>query len=196
MQSSRNLWVWRPLKGLETLLVSEPGPFSAFFLFPNIFELSSAPLPLLAGPAAACWLLDSCCWALRQLALACCCLLWLPVVGARASPLHVFVNDDATTSFVTTTTSFVVHRRLRLLTRPLLLSWPRQAPASTMAAAAAAVFPIGTPGKAWGDAEKQEWRATRQVQRSYKEEVLDKLALLDLDVYDVVQYGHLEQVRR
>jgi hypothetical protein len=171
------------------------GPFSAFFLFPNIFELSSAPLPLLAGPAAACWLLDSC-WALRQLALACCCLLWLPVVGARASPLHVFVNDDATTSFVTTTTSFVVHRRLRLLTRPLLLSWPRQAPASTMAAAAAAVFPIGTPGKAWGDAEKQEWRATRQVQRSYKEEVLDKLALLDLDVYDVVQYGHLEQVRR
>lgn len=51
----------------------------------------------------------------------------------------------------------------------------------------AAPFPIGTPGQPWGDAEKEEWRATRKVQRSYKDEVIDKLQQLDADVFDVVQ---------
>ena len=51
----------------------------------------------------------------------------------------------------------------------------------------AAPFPIGTPGQPWGDAEKEEWRATRKVQRSYKDEVIDKLQQLNADVFDVVQ---------
>jgi len=53
-------------------------------------------------------------------------------------------------------------------------------------------FPIGTPGAPWGDAEKEEWRNTRKVQRSYKEEVLDKLQELDENIFEVVQYGALE----
>ena len=36
-----------------------------------------------------------------------------------------------------------------------------------------AAFPIGTPGTPWGEAERVEWRDTRQVQRSYKEEVVE-----------------------
>jgi hypothetical protein len=56
-----------------------------------------------------------------------------------------------------------------------------------------AAFPIGTPGQAWGKAEKEEWRATRLVQRSYKEQVIAKLHQLDSSVFDVVQYGALEQ---
>ena len=54
-------------------------------------------------------------------------------------------------------------------------------------------FPIGSPGKPWGDAEKKKWRATRKVQRSYKEQVLDKLEQLDSEIYSVEQYGALEQ---
>ena len=40
-------------------------------------------------------------------------------------------------------------------------------------------FPIGTPGTAWGDKEGEEWRDSRQVQRSYKEEVVDKSQQLE-----------------
>ena len=54
-------------------------------------------------------------------------------------------------------------------------------------AAAAPIFPIGTAGQPWGDAEREEWRATRKVQRSYKEEVIDQLQRLDATVFDVVQ---------
>ena len=50
-------------------------------------------------------------------------------------------------------------------------------------------FPIGVAGQPWGDAEREEWRATRKVQRSYKEEVTDKLEQLDPAVFEVVQYG-------
>ena len=56
-----------------------------------------------------------------------------------------------------------------------------------------AAFPIGTPGAPWGDAERSQWRDTRKVQRSYKEEVVDKLQQLDPSVFEVVQYGALEQ---
>ena len=54
-------------------------------------------------------------------------------------------------------------------------------------------FEIGTPGQPWSDAEREEWRATRQIRRSYKEEVVDKLQALDPAIYEVVQYGALEQ---
>ena len=38
-------------------------------------------------------------------------------------------------------------------------------------------YPIGTPGVAWGDAEKRAWLArAHEVQRSYKTDVLEKLA--------------------
>lgn len=53
-------------------------------------------------------------------------------------------------------------------------------------------FPIGTPGQPWGDAEREEWRRTRVVQRSYQEEVISKLEKLDSSVYEVIKYGALE----
>ncbi len=51
-------------------------------------------------------------------------------------------------------------------------------------------YPIGTPGEPWGDAERQQWFAERTVQRSYKDEVLDKIDTLD-DTFEVAQYGAL-----
>lgn len=51
-------------------------------------------------------------------------------------------------------------------------------------------YPIGTPGKPWGDAERQQWFEARSIQRSYHDQVMRKLAALDgscaLD-----QYGSL-----
>ncbi len=51
-------------------------------------------------------------------------------------------------------------------------------------------YPIGTPGEPWGDAEKQQWFESQSVQRSYLDEVLAKLDLLD-DTFEVFQYGAL-----
>ncbi|MFK8022577.1 MAG: M14 family metallocarboxypeptidase [Ilumatobacter sp.] len=51
-------------------------------------------------------------------------------------------------------------------------------------------YPIGTPGQPWGDAERREWFATQTVQRSYRNEVLDRIATLD-DSFDVEWYGAL-----
>jgi len=51
-------------------------------------------------------------------------------------------------------------------------------------------YPIGTPGKKWGDTEKAEWLSRQSVKRSYKQEVLRKLEPLGQD-YDVEQYGAL-----
>lgn len=48
-------------------------------------------------------------------------------------------------------------------------------------------FPIGTPGEKWGDAERDTWRSSRTIQRSYKTEVVDKLQALDAAIYDVVK---------
>lgn len=36
-------------------------------------------------------------------------------------------------------------------------------------------YPIGTPGVAWGETEKQQWLNAQTVKRSYQEEVLEKL---------------------
>jgi len=54
-------------------------------------------------------------------------------------------------------------------------------------------FSIGTPGKPWGEAEKEEWRASRKIQRSYKDEVADVIRTLDPATFDVTQYGALKQ---
>lgn len=51
-------------------------------------------------------------------------------------------------------------------------------------------YPIGTPGQAWGDAERAQWR-TRQVrQRSYADDVLSAVDALR-DRFDVVPYGEV-----
>ena len=52
-------------------------------------------------------------------------------------------------------------------------------------------YPVGTPGKAWGDVEKQQWRALQQKQRSYFNDVQSRLLALDKSEYDVSQYGVL-----
>lgn len=51
-------------------------------------------------------------------------------------------------------------------------------------------YPIGTPGTPWTEAEKQEWFDARSIERSYHDEVLTKIEVLD-DSFDVVQYGAL-----
>ncbi|MBT1450365.1 M14 family metallocarboxypeptidase [Glaciecola sp. XM2] len=51
-------------------------------------------------------------------------------------------------------------------------------------------YAIGTAGKPWGDAEKQQWRALQTIKRSYREEVLSKLNGLDNDL-NLINYGAL-----
>lgn len=51
-------------------------------------------------------------------------------------------------------------------------------------------YPIGTPGVAWSDAEKQQWQALQEVKRSYQAEVLTKLEQLD-SFWHKEQYGAL-----
>ncbi|GAB3035670.1 M14 family metallopeptidase [Bowmanella dokdonensis] len=52
-------------------------------------------------------------------------------------------------------------------------------------------YPIGTPGKPWGEAEKAAWVAAQVVQRSYFDEVVCQLEELK-DYFDIVQYGLLQ----
>ena len=52
-------------------------------------------------------------------------------------------------------------------------------------------YPIGTPGVAWGDAEKAQWRQQQHKQRSYADEVLGKIDALR-GRFDVIQYGELD----
>lgn len=54
-----------------------------------------------------------------------------------------------------------------------------------------APYPIGTPGQPWGEAEVAEWRSRRQRQRSYAEDVLDRVDALR-GRFDVEQYGRLD----
>lgn len=51
-------------------------------------------------------------------------------------------------------------------------------------------YPIGTPGQPWTDADKALWAQQQAVQRSYRDEVLDKVDALR-DRFDVTQYGAL-----
>ncbi|MGH8126499.1 MAG: M14 family metallopeptidase [Rhodanobacteraceae bacterium] len=52
-------------------------------------------------------------------------------------------------------------------------------------------YPIGTPGKPWGDAEKAEWLARQRKQRSYADDVLSVVERLS-SRFDVAQYGRLD----
>ena len=50
---------------------------------------------------------------------------------------------------------------------------------------------IGTPGQPWGDAEKAEWRQRQHKQRSYFDEVVNKIDALR-DRFDIEQYAELD----
>jgi len=54
-----------------------------------------------------------------------------------------------------------------------------------------AFHPIGTPGQPWGAAERAQWLARQQVQRSHAGEVLARIDALR-HRFDVVQYGQLD----
>jgi hypothetical protein len=54
-----------------------------------------------------------------------------------------------------------------------------------------AFYPIGTPGQAWGAAEKAAWRASQHKHRSYADDVLAAIERLR-DRFDVAQYGELD----
>ncbi len=54
-------------------------------------------------------------------------------------------------------------------------------------------YPIGSPGQAWGDAERAQWRARQVRQRSYADDVLGAVermrARFDVETYGEVAYG-------
>ncbi|MCA9551667.1 MAG: M14 family metallocarboxypeptidase [Myxococcales bacterium] len=51
-------------------------------------------------------------------------------------------------------------------------------------------YPIGTPGQPWGPSEVQAWLSRQAVQRSYREEVLERLPALSAR-FEVIRYGAL-----
>lgn len=57
-------------------------------------------------------------------------------------------------------------------------------------------YPIGTPGHAWGEDERNAWRARQRVQRSYRDEVVRPIEAL-ADRYELIPYGTVvaEQTR-
>ena len=54
-----------------------------------------------------------------------------------------------------------------------------------------ATYPIGTPGQAWGDAERSQWRARQSRRRRYDEDVLPRIDAL-ADTFERVVYGRLD----
>ncbi|GGY89353.1 peptidase [Shewanella fodinae] len=51
-------------------------------------------------------------------------------------------------------------------------------------------YPIGTPGIPWGDNEKQQWRQSQVIKRSYQQQVVEKINALG-DQFELLQYGAL-----
>lgn len=51
-------------------------------------------------------------------------------------------------------------------------------------------YPIGTPGQAWNDEHKAQWKEQQQIKRSYAEEVLSQIPE-QMDGFNIVQYGAL-----
>ncbi|RUO43590.1 M14 family metallopeptidase [Idiomarina aquatica] len=52
------------------------------------------------------------------------------------------------------------------------------------------IYPIGTPGKPWGEAEKSQWLAAQTKKRSYQQQVVAKLEAMN-DRFNIEQYGEL-----
>jgi hypothetical protein len=72
----------------------------------------------------------------------------------------------------------------------------RRGPTALAAAAlssVAAAYPIGTPGVKWAANEKEAWRDSRKIMRSYQSEVVEKIKALDDGRFVVQQYGALSQ---
>ena len=55
----------------------------------------------------------------------------------------------------------------------------------------AAAYPIGTPGQAWGDAERSQWRGRQSRLRRYDVDVLPRVGAL-ADGFDRLAYGQLD----
>jgi hypothetical protein len=56
-------------------------------------------------------------------------------------------------------------------------------------------YPIGTPGTAWGDAERRAWLARQHVRRSYEDEVVAPLKARVPAEAELLQYGLLDYTR-
>ncbi|GAB3037283.1 M14 family metallocarboxypeptidase [Oleiagrimonas citrea] len=54
-----------------------------------------------------------------------------------------------------------------------------------------APYPIGTPGRPWGAEEKAQWLSRQRRQRSYEEDVLQRIESLRA-AFDVTEYGCLD----
>lgn len=54
-----------------------------------------------------------------------------------------------------------------------------------------ATYPIGTPGQAWGEAERTEWRARQSRRRRYDQEVSPRIDALS-ETFERVEYGRLD----
>jgi hypothetical protein len=54
-----------------------------------------------------------------------------------------------------------------------------------------ATYPIGTPGQAWGDAERSQWRARQVRRRRYDEDVLPRITALG-ETFERIVYGRLD----
>jgi hypothetical protein len=52
-------------------------------------------------------------------------------------------------------------------------------------------YPIGTPGRPWGEPDVAAWRSRQRVQRSYQTDVLDAIDALR-SRFDVIPYGQLD----
>lgn len=53
------------------------------------------------------------------------------------------------------------------------------------------IYPIGTPGKPWGEEEKAQWLQAQTKKRDYREQVLVKLEAM-APRFDIQQYGSLD----
>lgn len=54
-----------------------------------------------------------------------------------------------------------------------------------------AFYPIGTPGQAWGEEERSQWRASQFIQRSYKDDVVPRIEALS-ESFEASPYGQLD----
>lgn len=88
------------------------------------------------------------------------------------------------------TTTTTTSRRSVLF---VLIGFVVTAMTTTQSTSAASFYPIGKPGIPWGAAEKAQWRDSREIQRSYRTQVLDKIQALQERFFDVEQYGSLSQ---
>jgi hypothetical protein len=55
----------------------------------------------------------------------------------------------------------------------------------------AATYPIGTPGQAWGEDERSQWRARQSARRRYDRDVLPRIAAL-AETFERIAYGRLD----